>query len=389
MQGYSGPDRRTRIDRRSGWDRRRHKENLSLLEMITMHDLERQCRQIASWLRQRFSVLGIGVSLEHPDSPHTYGYREHLPENTLRDLETTVLKAHRTGDASQELVLFRLENGKLTRLDLQEDYPQSTEQMVIAIPLVIQDRIFGTLVLTAERAAMHRLRCEEPDLVRFIPLISGLLYSAVFQAQYTRKIRFLKLYQTVSSALGYIGDLQELLATIITIVTTELSCEAGSVLLYDEDTNELEFFVAEGELGEELRQVRFPADKGIAGQALKELRTISVDDVKRCSYFYRGIDMDFGFETRSVLAAPLVSGQETVGVVEAINKQANGSFEREDEQILAAIADEVALAVKNAKLFDYVVDSYCKIRQGKNSCKGCKRPLKSWTPCARQLGKLQ
>jgi hypothetical protein len=45
----------------------------------------------------------------------------------------------------------------------------------------------------------------------------------------------------------------------------------------------------------------------------------------------------------------------------------------------------VALAVKNAKLFDFVVDSYCKIRQGLNSCKGCKRPLKSWTPCVRQL----
>jgi hypothetical protein len=75
------------------------------------------------------------------------------------------------------------------------------------------------------------------------------------------------------------------------------------------------------------------------------------------------------------------------GQTGGLPKYQNG-FDEEDKRLLNAIADEVALAIKNAKLFDYVVDSYCKIRQGQNSCKGCKRTLKSWTPCAIQLGKL-
>ncbi|GEM_PF-3798883 len=83
--------------------------------------------------------------------------------------------------------------------------------------------------------------------------------------------------------------------------------------------------------------------------------------------------------------APLMAGEERVGVLNAVNKLEDRPFDRDDEQILSAIADEVALAVKNARLFDFVVDSSCKIRQGQNSCKGCKRPLKSWTPCAKQL----
>ncbi len=89
------------------------------------------------------------------------------------------------------------------------------------------------------------------------------------------------------------------------------------------------------------------------------------------------------------MAAPLISGEEVIGVIEAINKIGNDGFDQEDERMLLAIADEVALAVKNAKIFDYVVDSYCKIRQGLNSCKGCIRPLKSWTPCVRQLDMIQ
>jgi hypothetical protein len=52
------------------------------------------------------------------------------------------------------------------------------------------------------------------------------------------------------------------------------------------------------------------------------------------------------------------------------------------------VAEEIAFAIRNAKIFEYVVNSYCKQRQGETSCKGCKRPLKSWTPCAKYLGKV-
>ncbi len=89
--------------------------------------------------------------------------------------------------------------------------------------------------------------------------------------------------------------------------------------------------------------------------------------------------------TKSILAAPIIVGEVKVGVIEAINKVGSDHFDESDKRMLIAIADEVGLAVKNARMFDYVVNSYCKIRQGQMSCKGCVRPLKSWTPCARQL----
>jgi GAF domain-containing protein len=200
------------------------------------------------------------------------------------------------------------------------------------------------------------------------------------------RIRLLNLYQTVSSSLAYIGDLQELCTTIVSIVTSELRCEESSVLLYDEENNEFEFFSAVGGMGMELLKKRFPADKGIAGRALRERTTQVVNDVQSDPDFYGNIDKDHDFKTRSIIAAPLISGDEFVGVINAVNKIENKSFDKEDDQILSSISDEVAMAVKNARLFEYVVDSYCKIKQGANSCKGCKRPLKSWTPCAKHLG---
>jgi hypothetical protein len=45
------------------------------------------------------------------------------------------------------------------------------------------------------------------------------------------------------------------------------------------------------------------------------------------------------------------------------------------------MGEEIAFAIRNAEVFEYVVRSYCKRRQGETSCRGCDRPLWSWTPC--------
>jgi sigma-B regulation protein RsbU (phosphoserine phosphatase) len=243
--------------------------------------------------------------------------------------------------------------------------------------------------MNMQSSDLHHFTSETPAQLWFAPLVSVLLDNAFMHEQKDKKIRMLNLYQTVSSSLGYIGDLQELLTTIVSIVTAELVCEEGSVLLHDDESNEFEFFTAVGDTGQELVKLRFPADKGIAGRALREQTTLVVNDVSKDPDFYGNIDKEHEFQTKSILATPLISGEEIVGVINAINKIGDQGFDKEDAQILSAIADEVALAVKNAKMFEYVVDSYCKIRQGLSSCKGCIRPLKSWTPCVRHLEAVQ
>ena len=388
MQEYDGADRRGNTDRRSGWDRRESKQNLSLLEMITTHDIDGQCRKITSWLKQRYDFQGIGFLLQDSTLSRPHLYADNVSEDILKGLNEILPEHNQREETQNEIMLFAHREGKVVVSNPQEDH-QSSEPILLAIPLALQHRSIGTLALAMEPSEIHRLTSDTPSQHWFIPLISLMLDNAFMHAQKDKKIRMLNLYQTVSSALGYIGDLQELLTTIISIVTTELICEEGSVLLHEEESNEFEFFTAVGDTGQELVKLRFPADKGIAGRALRERRTLVVNDVQSSPDFYGSIDEDHDFKTESILAAPLISGDEVIGVLEAINKIGNDGFDKEDEQMLAAIADEVALAVKNAKIFEYVVDSYCKIRQGENSCKGCIRPLKSWTPCIRQLDMIQ
>jgi len=361
---------------------------LNLAQMVLEVDVRKQCGNIARWFKQHFPVQGVGFLLKEPGSSQPYLHMEEIPTDTVKVFEKILPECDFSKTAAEEFMVFTLDEGKLTMFDPKE-HPPSSKPIVLTTQLNAKDTLLGSLALITDLETFQDLTGGKSPLPWLTMTISSLLYNAISQERNAEKIRFLRLYQTVSSALGYVGDLQELLTTIVSIVTAELPSEEGSILLHDEETNEFEFFTAVGETGAELVKLRFPADKGIAGRALRERSTLVVNDVQNSPDFYGSIDEDHGFQTKSILAAPLISGDETVGVIEAINKIGKDGFDEEDKRLLTAIADEVALAIKNAKLFDYVVDSYCKIRQGLNSCKGCKRPLKSWTPCAIQLGKLQ
>ena len=356
----------------------------SWAELISEYELEGQCAKIAIWLKQYCGVSGIAFFLQDSRLGQRFLYTDTVSEDVLQNLQGLLPHLHQAVDTEYQAVYFAMRDGRLAIIDNQ-GFDKSLKQFVLATILSTKDHPIGILALVAESGTVHYLLDEEHKSCWFSPLISSLLDNAISHKEQQRKISMLNLYQTVSSALAHVGDLNELLNTIMSIVTSELDCEEGSILFHDEDSNEFEFFTAVGETGKDLEKVRFPADKGIAGRAIREGATLVVNDVADSPDFYGNIDEEHDFKTKSILATPLISGEETVGVIEVINKIGVDGFDKEDAQILSAIADEVALAVKNARLFDYVVNSYCKIRQGLHSCKGCERPLKSWTPCIRHL----
>ena len=356
----------------------------SWAELMGEYEVEKQCAKIATWLKRYCDISGSAFFLQDSRLGRKVLYTDAVPEDVLQNLQGLLPYLQQAVDTEYEAVYFAMRDGNLSIID-DRGHDQSLKQVILATILSTNEYPIGITALVAESDSVQYLLDEEHKSCWFSPLISNLLDNAISHEEKTKKISMLNLYQTVSSSLAYVGDLHELLNTIMSIVTSELLCEEGSVLMLDEENNEFEFFTAVGETGKDLEKVRFPADKGIAGRALREGTTLVVNDVADSPDFYGNIDKEHGFKTKSILATPLISGEEAVGVIEAINKIGDDGFDKEDAQILSAIADEVALAVKNARLFDYVVNSYCNIRQGLHSCKGCERPLKSWTPCVRHL----
>jgi len=198
-----------------------------------------------------------------------------------------------------------------------------------------------------------------------------------------RQIAHQNTYLTVSSTLAQSMDLREVLEIALYSCMEAVSAETASVLLLDEEHENLLFYQVEGPTKQILMTETFPADKGLAGSILESQQAEIINNVHEDKRFYGTVDTKSGFQTRNMIVLPLTAGSERIGVLEVLNKTGGSSFVDEELMSLMMVAEEIAYAIRNAKLFEVVVESYCKQRQGIASCKGCKRPLRSWTPCVK------
>jgi Nif-specific regulatory protein len=153
-------------------------------------------------------------------------------------------------------------------------------------------------------------------------------------------------------ALSSIHDLDHLLKRAIERVVTRLDIENASIILLDEERDELYFakVADESRVGHEKRLsgVRFPATQGIAGWVIREGHSLIVPDVDNDPRFYRGIDVHTSTQTRSLVCVPLRTQARIIGVLEAMNKR-QGPFTVEDVRQLEAFAHELARALEQAR----------------------------------------
>ena len=200
---------------------------------------------------------------------------------------------------------------------------------------------------------------------------------------YEKQIKNLNIYMNVSSMIAQALDLRDILEGVLYFCMEALSAEAASVLLLDYEKKNFRFYSAEGPTKPVLLTASFPADQGLAGAILQTQQSEIINDVQNDPRFYGKFDADSGFRTRNMIVIPLMAGEEKIGVLEVLNKVGNEPFYEEERLMLHNLAEEIAFAIRNGKMFEVVVKSYCKQRQGQTSCKGCKRPLGSWTPCVK------
>jgi K+-sensing histidine kinase KdpD len=246
-------------------------------------------------------------------------------------------------------------------------------------PLKSKQSPLGLVGLAKDEAS---LSAQAALVQRLLAILSQALNNLLDRLDYEKQIKNLNVYLSVSAMIAQTLDLRDVLEAVLYFCLDMVAAEAASVLLLDYEKKNFRFYSAEGPAKPVLLMATFPADQGLAGAVLAAQQPEIINDVQSDPRFYGKFDADSGFLTRNMIAIPLTAGEEKIGVLEIINK-IDGPFTDDDLLFLQTIAEEIAFAIRNAKLFEVVVKSYCKQRQGLNTCKGCKRPLGSWTPCVR------
>jgi HD-GYP domain-containing protein (c-di-GMP phosphodiesterase class II) len=174
----------------------------------------------------------------------------------------------------------------------------------------------------------------------------------------------LVLFGEINKHIKTATKLPDLIRHITSMAQSALKASASSVLLLDENKQELYFEVAEGTVSCQLKQIRMSSQSGIAGWVVNNGRPLIINDVSKDPRFYQTMDKNTGFMTRSILAVPLTVSNKLVGVIEVINKCEGGSFSDTDLEIITPVASIAAIAIENAKLHEEVT-------------KGCKMTIKA------------
>ena len=172
-----------------------------------------------------------------------------------------------------------------------------------------------------------------------------------------RKYRQLNALMELSALVNSTLDSMEIRKRAIEAATTLADAETGSLLLIDPETGELFFQVALGEKGGSLKKIRLLKGQGIAGSVAETGEPVIVNDTQSDPRFFKGADEKSTFMTRNMVCVPLKTKDKVIGVLETINKK-TGLFDDEDCRVLSALANEVAIAVENANLYQELKEAF-------------------------------
>lgn len=135
-----------------------------------------------------------------------------------------------------------------------------------------------------------------------------------------------------------LSDPRARLRELLDIAVEAVPCEASSVLVVTGEDGEMTFAAASGPVADRILGRKLPAGAGIAGACAADRKTIAVSDVASDPRFAREISESFGFETRSLLAAPVLNRGRLGGVLELVNREGGDNWARHEVELIERIA---------------------------------------------------
>jgi len=172
------------------------------------------------------------------------------------------------------------------------------------------------------------------------------------------KTERLSLLSRLGQILNSTLDHQEVRRRAMEAATQLMKAEVGSLLLIDEEKNQLYFEVALGDREEAIKKITLNIGEGIAGTVAQNGEALIINAPEKDPRFYRGADERTEFKTRNIICVPVKVKEKTVGVLEAINKKEGEDFHEEDLSLFSSLADQVAIALDSARVYQELEEMF-------------------------------
>ncbi len=153
-------------------------------------------------------------------------------------------------------------------------------------------------------------------------------------------------------------DLDRALNRTLALLNDAIGAEQGSILLVDEKDNSIHYRAGYGYMTpfqtEGSRPTALKSDEGLAGWVIKSRESVCIENLYQDERWKHTSVMSSASH-RSVVASPLIVGEEAIGVIMVFHRQP-GYFSQEHVNLVQAIGTQVSVAINNAKLYELIRD---------------------------------
>jgi signal transduction histidine kinase len=166
----------------------------------------------------------------------------------------------------------------------------------------------------------------------------------------------LEIFLAIGSKLNSTEKLGELLQEIADAAADLTQSQGSSILLFEEETQQLYFVAARAANREHLMQIRVPIDKSVAGWVYDQGSPMNITDASIDPLLFRTVEQSLEIPTRNLLAIPITFGNETLGTLEVINKFGEQDYTTDDQASLDILASLAGTAIQLKNLLEKADD---------------------------------
>jgi phosphoserine phosphatase RsbU/P len=336
-------------------------KHLSLVRTVTAQvsqitDLALLTRQITKLIQKSFNYYYVAVFLINNDTNRLQfkasagSDQSERPEFEHDSHPGFTLGEHMIGfvaETGRELIA----NDVMNETRYQEVDSLAKTKSECVLPLSVEARIFGVLDVQSDK----RNAFADDDLLVLRALADNFaiaIESAQLYKGVQTRAQQLATVSEVSRAITYILDIDELLQKIVSLIHDRFSFPYVHLYIVDPVQKKISFKAGSGTRSELFLKegVSFDlnANTGILPKVAQTHETKRINDVNQDPLFF---ETPYIQETTgSEMALPLSFGGEILGVLDILSDQKN-AFSLEDQQLMETLADNLAIAIRNARLY--------------------------------------
>lgn len=235
----------------------------------------------------------------------------------------------------------------------------------ICLPLLSRETLVGTIIIGSET-----LRAFSDDEIRLLTAVADMAANAIHRAtlieELNQRVHQLSTLFEVGQGITANLRLEDVLALVAAVAPRALHAEGSYLFLWDEREERLVLRAATGFMVQDIGLMKYRSGEGLSGWVFLERKSASVPDVTADPRWkpHQNCEGELpigGGLPRNAVVVPLLVGEKTLGALGLVNKvaakdqkEAIAPFTPADEEFLAALAGQTAIAIENARLYEDV-----------------------------------